>query len=135
MLGQAAFTFVLLVFILNRREDLRNRMIRLLGQGQVTTTTKAVDETSRPVSKFQLVAAAFWAFMWGPVGLILSGPLTVCLLVLGKYVPQWRFLNVLLGDQPVLSPQVAFYQRLAARDHDEAADILEKELSTRPVEP
>jgi predicted PurR-regulated permease PerM/methylmalonyl-CoA mutase cobalamin-binding subunit len=233
VLGQAAFTFVLLLFMLNRREDLRNRVIRLLGQGQVTTTTKAVDETSRRVSKFllvqfllnatfgtlitigllilgipyaplwgfvgflmryvpyvgswialipptlfafavsdgwlqpvlvaalfigleliagnvaepmlfgrslgmsevaQLVAAAFWAFLWGPVGLILSGPLTVCLLILGKYVPQWTFLSVLLGDEPVLSPQIAFYQRLAAHDHDEAADILEKELSNRPVE-
>lgn len=232
-LGQAAFTFILLVFMLNRREDLRNRLIRLLGQGRLTTTTKAVDETSRRLSKFllvqfllnasfgvvitvallvmsipyaplwgfvaflmryvpyigtwiavippsvftfavsdtwgppilvfvvfiglellvgnvaepllfghslglsevaQLVAAAFWAFLWGPVGLILSGPLTVCLLVLGKYVPQWRFLSVLLGDEPVLSPRVAFYQRLAARDQDEAAEIVEKELASRPAE-
>jgi hypothetical protein len=82
----------------------------------------------------QLVAAAFWAFLWGPVGLILSGPLTTCLLVLGKYVPQWQFLNVLLGDEPVLSPRVAFYQRLTARDQDEAAEIVEKELASRPAE-
>ncbi|HKA08515.1 MAG TPA: AI-2E family transporter, partial [Gemmataceae bacterium] len=188
-LGQAAFTFVLLLYMLLRREDLRNRMIRLVGHGRVTTTTKAVDETSRRISRYllaqfvlnasfglvitvglllmgipyaplwgfiaflmryvpyigtwigviptvlftfavtdgwgmtvmvlvlflgleivcnnvfephvygsrlglsevaQLVAAAFWAFLWGPVGLILSGPLTTCLLVLGKYVPEWR---------------------------------------------
>jgi methylmalonyl-CoA mutase cobalamin-binding subunit len=74
----------------------------------------------------QLVAAAFWAFLWGPVGLILSG--------LGKYVPQWRFLSILLGDEPVLSPRVAFYQRLAARDQDEAVEIVEKELAKRPAE-
>jgi len=233
VLGQAAFTFVLLLYMLLRREDLRNRMIRLVGHGRVTMTTKAVDETSRRVSRYllaqfvlnasfgvvitiglfvmgipyaplwgfiaflmryvpyigtwvgvippvlltfavtdgwgmtvmvlilflglelvsnnvfeprvygsrlglsevaQLVAAAFWAFLWGPVGLILSGPLTTCLLVLGKYVPHWQFLNVLLGDEPVLSPRVAFYQRLAARDQDEAAEIVEKELGSRPLE-
>jgi predicted PurR-regulated permease PerM len=232
-LGQAAFTFVLLLFMLLKREDLRNRVIRLLGAGRITTTTKAVDETSQRISRYlfvqfilnasfgivvtlglllmgvqyaplwgvvgflmryvpyigtwigvippalftfavsdgwalplmvvllfvgleiicnnifepllygkslglsevaQLVAAAFWAFLWGPIGLILSGPLTTCLLVVGKYVPQWRFLTVLLGDEPVLSPRVAFYQRLAARDQDEAAEIIEKELEKQPAE-
>jgi len=231
--GQAAFTLILVVFMLLKREDLRNRMIRLLGQGRVTTTTKAVDETSRRISRYllvqfllnalfgivitmgllviglqyaplwgfvaflmryvpyigtwigvippalfafavtdgwwttiavlalflglealsnnfiepllygsslglsevaQLVATAFWAFLWGPVGLILAWPLTTCLLVLGKYVHGWRFLSVLLGDEPVLAPRVAFYQRLAARDQDEAAEIVEKELASRSPE-
>ena len=50
-----------------------------------------------------LVAAALWAFLWGPIGLILSSPLTVCLVVLGKYVPQLKFLDVLLGDEPALT--------------------------------
>jgi hypothetical protein len=71
----------------------------------------------------QLVAAAFWAFLWGPIGLILSGPLTVCLLVLGRHVRQFEFFVVLLGDEPALEPQVAFYQRLTARDQDEAAEV------------
>src|SRR5262249_20839297 len=71
----------------------------------------------------QLVAAAFWMFLWGPIGLILSGPLTVCLLVLGRHVRQFEFFVVLLGDKPALEPQVAFYQRLAARDQDEAAEV------------
>jgi predicted PurR-regulated permease PerM len=226
ILGQAAFTFILTVFMLIRREDLRNRMIRLLGDGKVTTTTKAVDDASKRISRYllmqltintcfglvitfglfvlgvsyallwgiiatlmryipyigtwiglippvlfsfatapawgggwgqpvcvlvlflgleaicnnvfepwlygqtmglsgvaQLVAAAFWAFLWGPIGLILSGPLTACLLVLGKYVRRFEFLEVLLGDEPALEPRVAFYQRLTARDQDEAADI------------
>jgi predicted PurR-regulated permease PerM len=225
-LGQAAFTFILTVYMLIRREDLRNRMIRLLGGGRVTTTTKAVDEASQRISRYllmqlmintsfgvvitlglvvlgvkyallwgfvatvmryvpyvgtwiglippvlfsfatapewgggwgqpiavmalflglealcnnvfepwlygqsmglsevaQLVAAAFWAFLWGPIGLILSGPLTACLLVLGKYVRRFDFLEVLLGDEPALEPRVAFYQRLAARDQDEAAEV------------
>jgi predicted PurR-regulated permease PerM len=226
MLGQGAFTFILTVFILIRREDLRNRMIRLLGDGKVTTTTRAVDDATRRISRYllvqllinvgfgllislglfvlgvdysllwgliatmmryvpyigtwiglippvlfsfatapdwgggwgqpfavlalfiglevicnnvlepwlygssmglsevaQLVAAGFWAFLWGPIGLILSGPLTACLLVLGKHVRRFEFLDVLLGDTPALEPRVAFYQRLAARDQDEASDI------------
>ena len=71
----------------------------------------------------QLVAAGFWAFLWGPIGLILSGPLTACLLVLGKHVRRLEFLGVLLGDTPALEPRVAFYQRLAAHDQDEASDV------------
>jgi predicted PurR-regulated permease PerM len=70
-----------------------------------------------------LVAAAFWAWMWGPIGLVLSSPLTVVLVVLGKYVPHLEFLDVLLGDDPPLAPEVSFYQRLLARDQDEAVDL------------
>ena len=55
-----------------------------------------------------LVSAAFWAFLWGPIGLVLSSPLTVCLVMLGRYVPQLEFLAVLLGDEPALEPTSAF---------------------------
>jgi hypothetical protein len=72
----------------------------------------------------QLVSAAFWAFLWGPIGLVLSAPLTVVLLVLGKNVPQLEFLDVLLGDEPPLEPDVIYYQRLLARDQDEAAQLV-----------
>ena len=222
MLGQGAFAFILTIFMLIKKEDLRNRMIRLTGHGKVTTTTKAVDDASRRISKYllrqlivntvfgiiitiglffmdvslsplwgfiatimryvpyigtwvglippilfsvataqgwgqpvgvlalflgleticnnfvepklygqsmglsevaQLIAAGFWSFLWGPIGLILSGPLTVCLLVLGKYVSRYQYLEILLGDEPVLEPRVAFYQRLTARDQDEASAI------------
>ena len=71
-----------------------------------------------------LVAAAFWAFLWGPIGLILSSPLTVCMVVLGKYVPQLKFLDVLLGNEPPLDAHVTFYQRLLARDQDEATQLV-----------
>ena len=72
----------------------------------------------------QLVSAAFWAFLWGPLGLVLSAPMTVVLLVLGKYVPQLEFLDILLGNQPALRPRESYYQRLLARDQDEAAQLV-----------
>lgn len=233
VLGGAAFTFILTVFMLIRKEDLRNRMIRLLGDGKVTTTTKAVDDATKRISKFllmqllintafgaivtvglllmrvehaplwgliamvmryvpylgtwiglvpptlfslamsdgwtqpiavlalflgleaicnnvfepwlygasmgisevaQLVAAGFWAFLWGPIGLILSGPLTVCFLVLGRHVRRFQFLEILLGDEAPLEPKVALYQRLAARDQDEAAEIAVAEAKKLGVE-
>jgi predicted PurR-regulated permease PerM len=73
-----------------------------------------------------LVAAVFWATLWGPVGLILSTPLTLCLILVGRYVPQMTFLEVLLGDEPALTPSELFYQRLLAMDPDEARNIAEK---------
>lgn len=75
-----------------------------------------------------LLAAAFWTWLWGPIGLILSTPLTVILVLLGKYVPEFHFFEVLLGDEPVLSMHVTFYQRLVARDLDEASDLVESYL-------
>jgi len=70
-----------------------------------------------------LMAAVFWTWLWGPVGLLLSTPLTTCLVVLGKYVPQLRFLDILLGDEPVLPPHVRVYQRLIASDEEEASEL------------
>ena len=75
-----------------------------------------------------LVSAAFWTLLWGPIGLILSTPLTVCLLVIGRYVPSLSSLSILLGDEPVLPPEACYYQRLLAGDDDEAQDISEKYL-------
>jgi predicted PurR-regulated permease PerM len=222
-LGGLALVLVLVVFMLLKREDLRNRLIRLVSHGQITVMTKALDDAGRRISRFLLmqlivnatvgmsvgvgllairvqyallwgfvaavlryipyigiwiaalppiilslamfegwlqpllvlglflaiellasnvaeprlygrsigvsevallVAAAFWAFLWGPIGLILSSPLTVCLVVLGKYVPQLKFLDVLLGDEPPLDAHVTFYQRLLARDQDEATQLV-----------
>jgi hypothetical protein len=81
-----------------------------------------------------LVAAVFWATLWGPVGLILSTPLTVCLIVLGRHVPQLSFLEVLLGDEPVLLPEQCFYQRLLAMDQEEARAIAEAYLKENSLE-
>jgi predicted PurR-regulated permease PerM len=76
-----------------------------------------------------LIAVIFWAWLWGPVGLLLATPLTVCLIVLGKHLPALRFIVVLMGDRPVIEAKARYYQRLLARDQDEAADIVEAYVS------
>jgi predicted PurR-regulated permease PerM len=232
-LGGLALALVLVVFMLLKREDLRNRLIRLVGRGRLTVMTKAVDDAGQRISRFLLmqliinasfgfvfgiglfliqvphawlwgvlaailryvpylgscitgallialslaifpgwlqpllvlgfivvlelitanvaeprlfghsigvsevallVSAAFWAFLWGPVGLVLSSPLTVCLVVLGKYVAQLEFLYVLLGDEQALAPDVTYYQRLLARDQDEAAQLVLAQAKALPPE-
>ena len=233
-LGGLALSLVLVIFMLLKREDLRNRLIRLVGHGSLAVMTKAVDDAGRRISRYLLmqfiinvgfgvflglgllviefphailwgflasllryipyigssiitaallivsfalfpgwlqalvvialivvlevaaynvvepwlfrqstgvsevallVAAAFWAFLWGPIGLVLSSPLTVCLVVLGKYVPQLEFFDVLLGDEPVLADDVSYYQRLLARDQDEATQLaLARAKATSPAQ-
>ncbi len=78
-----------------------------------------------------LVSALFWAWIWGPMGLMLSVPLTVVLAVLGKHVPQFEAMRILLADEPALPPHVSFYQRLLAGDAEEAAALLEEQLTER----
>jgi predicted PurR-regulated permease PerM len=80
-----------------------------------------------------LVAAIFWLWLWGPVGLLLATPLTVCVLVVGKHIPQLSFLDILLGTEPVFEPQMRIYQRLLAGDQEEAAELLENDLEQRPL--
>lgn len=232
-LGACALTIVLVVFMLLKREDLRNRFIWLVGHGRLTVTTKAVDDVGQRISRFLLmqvmingslglvlgtglfligveyaflwgflaailryvpyvgmwiaalppialsfamfegwmepvlvvglfllielvysnileprlfgqsmgvsevallIAAAFWAFLWGPIGLVLSNPLTVCLMVVGKYVPQFEFFTVLLGDEPVLDADVSYYQRLLARDQDEATQLVRTHVQAKSPE-
>ena len=72
-----------------------------------------------------LVAAAFWTLIWGPVGLVLSVPLTVCLVVMGSHVPTFEFLTVMLGDQPPIPPSAQLFQRLLAREEHEAGEVLD----------
>jgi predicted PurR-regulated permease PerM len=228
-----AFSIVLLVYILFRREDLQSRFLRLVSNGRMAFATKVVDEASGRVSRYlstqavinicygivlaiglsligvkyallwgsiaaalryvpylgawaaaffpvvismatfatwtgplavigfflalelitfnivepmlfkrsmgvsevaQLVSAAFWGFLWGPIGLVLSAPLTVCFVVLGKYVPQLKFLEILLGDEPALDPAVSFYQRLLAWDQDDATQLVEAEVKNSSAE-
>jgi predicted PurR-regulated permease PerM/CheY-like chemotaxis protein len=221
-LAQAGLVVILVVFMLIKREDLRNRVIGLLGHGRLTGTTRVLVDSTQRVSRFLLtqllinigfgvlfalglfflgvpyaflwgflavllrfvpflgswvalafplvlafaiaptwtqpvlvlalfgllelvtanvvepllfghgtgvtpiallVAAAFWTWIWGPLGLVLSTPLTVCLVVLGQHVRRLRFLALLLGDEPALKPHASYYQRLLARDQEEAKQV------------
>ena len=231
-LGRAGFVLVFAVFMLFKREDLRNRLLRLAGLGRLNVMTQALDDASGRVSRYLLmqvlvnagfgtlfgaglylmgvpnpalwgavagilrivpyvgttiaatlpialslavfdgwlrplcvfllvaglelvianfiepwlygarvgisslallVSAVFWTVLWGPAGLILSTPLTVCVVVLGRYVPQLSFLHVLLGDEPVLAAEAQVYQRLLAMDQVEAHTIVGESFKGRPL--
>jgi predicted PurR-regulated permease PerM len=218
----ALFVLVLCLFILGQRDDLRNRLIRLMGTANVTLTTRALDEGAQRITRFLLaqtminaafgtivgvalyligvpyavlwgavaalarfipyvgamasmlmpaalafavfpgwtqalltvglfvgldaitayaveplligrrtgvssiallVSALFWVWLWGPLGLVLATPITVSLAVLGRHVPGLQFVAVLLGDDQVIGKEISFYQRLLARDDDEAGEI------------
>ena len=80
-----------------------------------------------------VVAAIFWSWLWGPLGLILSTPLSLCLLVLGRHVPRLAFIEVLLGDRPPLTPPESFYQRALAGDSDEALEQADALLKDAPL--
>lgn len=233
ILATAGIVIVFTLFMLAEREDLRNRVLRLAGRGQLNVITRALDDAARRISRYLLlqllvnssygvlfgvglyllrvphaalwgivggvlrfipyfgtligavfpvatalavfpgwshalyvlalylaieltvanalepllygshtgispfailVAAIFWTMLWGPVGLILSVPLTVCLTVLGRHVPELEFLGVFLGDEPVLSADAQFYQRLLALDQDEANDIVQDYLQGNSLE-
>src|SRR5688500_7704557 len=241
-LGTAGIVIVFVIFMLLQREDLRNRLIRLVGFGQLTVTTNALDDAAGRISRYLLaqaivngtygaaiaiglwligrfvgrndppfpnvilwgllccilrfipyigpwiaaafplvislavyrgfnvfvattvmfvviellsnnimeplrygsstgmsatavlVSAVFWTWLWGPIGLLLATPLTVCLVVLGKYVPTLQFLDIMLGDEPVLAPQERLYQRWLALDHEEAADLVHEFFAERSLE-
>ncbi len=232
-LAAAGLVIVLVIFMLIQREDLRNRLIRFVGYGRLTFTTRALEEAGQRISRYLLmqtminssfglavglalyligvpyavlwgffaavlrfipyvgpfaaaimpsalslavfegwlwpilvvgifvaleltcnmvlepllysesagvsgvgllVAVAFWTWLWGPVGLVLATPLTVCVFVLSKYVPGMDFIGVLMSDQPAMESNISYYQRLLAMDQAEAAEIVEEHLKTHPQE-
>jgi predicted PurR-regulated permease PerM len=104
-------------------EPLIGQMIEPLVYGHSTGLT--------PVAV--IIAATFWTWLWGPIGLLLSTPLTVCLGVLGRHIPWLRFLDVMIGDEPPLTPAQSFYQRALAGDVDEAMDQAEHILQRRSL--
>jgi len=231
-LGLTGMVVIFTVFMLLQREDLRNRLLRLAGLGQLNVMTQALDDAATRVSRYMLlqflvnagfgalfglglyligvpnpalwgalagilrivpyvgtfaaatlpialslavfdgwlrpllvfllvagleliianfvepwlygahvgisslallVTAVFWTVLWGPAGLILSTPLTVCVVVLGRYVPHLSFLHILLGDEPVLGPEAQIYQRLLAMDQQEAHTIVDQFMKGRPL--
>src|SRR5262245_38659888 len=230
--GTLGLVAVFTIFILLQREDLRDRLIRLSGGGDLSLTTQALDDAGRRVSRYLLtttllnaihgtvigfglawiglpnaflfglfsmllrfipylgpwiaaslplalsiavfdgwtgalatagllagvellsnnvlepwlyghrtglspfgviVSAVFWAWLWGPIGLLLAVPLTVCLVVLGRYVSRLEFLPILLADAPALSPEVRLYQRLLSGDEDQASALLEDAAKEMPL--
>jgi predicted PurR-regulated permease PerM len=81
-----------------------------------------------------LIAIAFWTWLWGPLGLVMATPLTVCLVVLGKHIPGLELIARLMSDADVLAPDAAYYQRLLARDQSEAAELIEEHVAEHPGE-
>jgi predicted PurR-regulated permease PerM len=114
-LGTMAFFFTLEVIVANFAEP-------YLYGTQVGLSTLAI-----------LIAAVFWTLIWGFPGLILSTPLTVSLVVMGRYVPSLNFLKVLLGDEPEISRSDLYYQRLLASDQNEARQVLEQYLEGKSL--
>ena len=80
-----------------------------------------------------LISVAFWTWLWGPLGLLMATPLTVCLVVLGKHVPGLTFVGTLMADTAPLAPEYGYYQRLLARDPGEAADLIERHVKNEPA--
>jgi hypothetical protein len=80
-----------------------------------------------------IVAAVFWTWMWGPIGLILSTPITLCLVVMGRHVQSLEFLDIAFGDRPALTPAETFYQRLLAGNREEALETAEAALADRSL--
>jgi predicted PurR-regulated permease PerM/GAF domain-containing protein len=231
-LGTAALVFLLATFMLLKREDLRGRLLRLIGQGRISTTTKALDEAGTRVRRYLLmllvvnvtygiplaiglhfigvpnavlwgalaavlrfipyigpwiaaafpvflslavspgwvaplltiglfvvlelvsnnvlepwlygtstgvspvaliVAAVFWTWMWGTAGLVLSTPFTVCLVVMGRHIPQLSFLSVMLGEDEALTPADDCYQRLLRQGEHDEMELAESFLQNRPL--
>ena len=89
---------------------------------------------SAGLSPIAIIAAAlFWTWLWGPIGLLLAVPLTVCIAVMGRYIPEMGWLNMLLGVEPVLAPEARFYQRLIALDREEAVALASEHAAERGV--
>jgi len=223
-LGTAGLVLLLVIFMLLKREDLRGRIIRLIGQGRISATTRALDDAGSRVARYLtmqllvnvgfgscvaiglyfigvpnavlwgafaalvrfvpyvgvwiaaavpillsfavstswlsplltlglfvvlelinanalepwlygsstgvssialIIAAVFWTWLWGPIGLVLAVPLTVCLAVMGRHVPKLQFLSVLLSEEQALAPHEECYHRLLAFGLDEAHDLAE----------
>ncbi len=232
-LSTAGLVAAMVIFMLLERRDLRDRLIELIGRGQLATTTKAFDEAGSRVSRqllmqslvsllygiavfvglyflhvpyplvwatlgavlrfipyvgpvlaagapilvslaalegwtgplmvlalfivlelftnlvletmlyagavgvsqvVLLVSVAFWTWLWGPLGLLMASPLTVCLVVIGKHVPGLAFVGTLMADTGALAPEYGYYQRLLARDQSEAAELIDTHIKTGPPE-
>jgi predicted PurR-regulated permease PerM len=80
-----------------------------------------------------IISAAFWGYLWGPIGLVMSAPIAVCLMVIGKNIPQMAFLNLLLGNEPALRSDMGIYQRLMLGDELEATRLILLKMKSAPI--
>lgn len=119
--GWTTFGITLTLFVIS--EATMGQLIEPLVQGRTAGLS--------PLAV--LIATAFWTFLWGPVGLLLAVPITLCLVVLGQYVDSLRFVHVLFGDQPALSLPERFYQRTLAGDAVEISELAEQRLREEPL--
>lgn len=120
--GWMKFVYVAGVFIV--MELISNNIIEVVLYG-----------ASTGISNFALlVAAVFWTWLWGPAGLVLSTPLTVCLLVLGNHVPGFKFLSMALGSEPVLEPPAQLYQRMLSMESEDMLELANKCIAERSLE-
>ncbi|MDC7784937.1 AI-2E family transporter [Rhodoplanes sp. TEM] len=119
--GWTMFLWTLALFLVT--EPLLGQVVEPVVYGHSTGLS--------PVSV--LIATVFWTWLWGPIGLVLATPLTLCLVVLGRHVERLEFLEVLLGDRPALTSTETFYQRMLAGDPDEVQDQAEVLLKTRSL--
>ena len=119
--GWSTLVWVLVLFALS--EGLMGQVLEPLVFGHSTGLS--------PIAV--IAAATFWTWLWGPIGLLLAVPLTVCLVVLGRHVDRLEFLEVMLGDSPPLDPEETFYQRALAGDADALAEQAEKCLKEQSL--
>ena len=80
-----------------------------------------------------IISAAFWGYLWGPIGLVMSAPIAVCLMVIGRNIPQLAFLNLLLGSEPALRSDMGIYQRFMLGDEQEATRLILLRLKDAPT--
>jgi predicted PurR-regulated permease PerM len=120
--GWAKLLYVLGIFVV--MEIVSSNIVEILVYGATTGISNLA----------LLVAAVFWTWLWGPAGLVLSTPLTVCLLVLGKYVPGLGFLRMLLGSEPVLEPPAQFYQRMLSMESEDMLDLALKYIEEHSLD-
>jgi len=120
--GWTMFMYTIGLFIV--LEVISNNVVEVLLYGATTG-----------ISSFALlVAAVFWTWLWGAPGLVLSTPLTVCVLVLGTYLPGLSVLSMLLGSQPALDPAAQFYQRMLALESEDMIDLAERHIREHSLE-
>ena len=115
--GWTMFFYTLALFVV--MELISNNLIEVVLYGASTGISNLA----------LLVAAVFWTWLWGPAGLVLSTPITVCVLVLGNYVPGLSYLSMLLGSEPVLEPPAQFYQRMLSMESEDMLDLAVKHIA------